>query len=164
MKILGALPTVDQLVASSKFRQLADHGSQGDVPGASGRSMTESLAEKVPDLHKSNIWAREQTLRKTCPTSSHGKHQLLTTLGYGHVNILEHTRFPGRCGVGDYDARRPQDRNAINNSEAWIEGFLRQFCSMWDGNLHDYTAWHELGLRQDLLHGLDETLARSEEH
>src|SRR5262245_29108287 len=144
MKILGALPTVDQLVASSKFRQLADHGSQGDVPGASGRSMTKSLTEKVPDLHKSNIWEREKTLRKTFPTSSHGKHQLLTTLGYGHVNILEHTRFPGRCGVGDDDARRPQDRNAINNSEAWIEGFLRQFCPTRDGDFNNDPARCEL--------------------
>src|SRR5262249_10970863 len=107
MKILGVLPTVDQLVASSKFCQLADHGSQGDVPGASGRSMTESLAEKVSDLHKSNIWQREKTLCKTFPTPSHGKHQLRTALGHGHVNILEHTRFPGRCGVGDNDACRP---------------------------------------------------------
>src|SRR5262245_36980381 len=137
MKILGALPTVDQLVTSSKFRQLANHGSQGDVLGASGRSMAESLAEKVSDLYKSNIWKREKTLRKTFPAPSHGKHQLLTALGHGHVNILEHTRFPGRCGVGDYDARRPQDRNAVQNPEAWIEGFLRQFCSMRDGNLHD---------------------------
>src|SRR6266571_1873261 len=64
IKILGALPTVDQLMASSKFRQLADHGGQGDMPGASGRSMTESLAEKVPDLHKSNIRKREEALRQ----------------------------------------------------------------------------------------------------
>src|SRR4029450_1747688 len=117
MKILRALPTVDQLVASGKFRQLADHGSQGDVPGASGRSMTESLAEKVPDLHKSNIWKREKALRKRLHTPSYDKYQLLTALGHGHVNILEHPRFPGRCGVGDYDARRPQDRNAVQNPE-----------------------------------------------
>src|SRR5215211_8526072 len=125
MKILGALPTVDQLVASSKFRQLADHGSQGDVPGASGRSMMESLAEKVPDLHKSNIWKREKALRKTFPTPSHGKHQLVTALGHGYVNILEHTGLPCRCGIGDHDARRPQDRNAIQNPKAWVEGFPR---------------------------------------
>ena len=52
---------MDQLVAGSKFCQFADHGSQGDVPGTSGRSMTESLAEKVPDLHKSNIRKRHKT-------------------------------------------------------------------------------------------------------
>src|SRR5262245_15919361 len=160
MKILGALPTVDQLVASSKFRQLANHRSEGDVPGASGRSMTESLAKKVSDLYKSNIWKREKALRKTFPTPSHDKHQLLTALGYGHIDILEHTCFPRRCGVGDYDARRPQDRNAINNPETWIEGFLGQFCTTWDGDLNDDTAHCQLGLCQDLLHGLSEHLAR----
>src|SRR5690349_287457 len=126
MKILGALPTVDQLVASRKFRQLADHGSQSDVPGASGRSMTERLAEKVPDLHKSNIWQREKALRKTFPTSSHDKYHLLTALSHGHVDILEHTGFPRRCRVRHHNARRPQDRNAVNNPETWIEGFLGQ--------------------------------------
>src|SRR5262245_37859459 len=161
MKILGVLPTVDRLVTSSKFRQLADHGSQGDVPGASGRSMTESLAEKVSDLHKRNIWQRKKTLRKTFPTPSHGKHQLHTALGHGHVNILEHTGFPRRGGVGDNDARRPQDRNAVNNPEAWIEGVLGQFCSMRDGNLNDDTTWRKLGLRQDLLQGLSERLVRN---
>jgi len=160
MKILGALPTVDQLVASSKFCQLANHGSQSDVPGASGRSMTESLAEKVPDLHKSNVWKREKALRKTFPTPSHGKYQLLTALGHGYVDILEHTGFPRRCRIWHHDARRPQNRNAVQNPEARIEGFLRQFCPVWDGDFNDDTTWHELGLRQDLLHGLSEHLAR----
>src|SRR5215510_9567152 len=160
MKILRALPTVDQFVASSKFCQLADHGGQGDVLGASGRRMTESLAKKVPNLHKSNIWQREKPLRKTFPTPSHRKYQLHTALGHGHVNILEHTCFPGRCGVGDYDARGPQNRNAVNYPEAWIEGFLRQFCPTRDGDGHHDTARRELGLCQDLMHGLREHLAR----
>ena len=41
-----------------------------------------------------------------------------------------------------------------------IEGFLRQFCPMRDGDFNDDAARHELGLRQDLLHGLGEHLAR----
>jgi len=160
MKILGALPAVDQLVASSKFRQLADHGSQGDMPGASGRSVPESLAKKVPDLHKSYIWKRAKALRKTFPTPSHDKHQLLTALGHGYVDILKHTGFPRRCRIWHHNARRPQDRNAANNPEAWVEGFLGQFCTTWDRDLNDDATRHELGLRQDLLHGLDEHLAR----
>src|SRR4029453_2212648 len=160
MKILRALPTVDHLVASGKFRQLADHGSQGDVLRASGSSMTESLAEKVPDLHKSNVRKRDKALRKAFPTPPHRKYQLLTALGHGHIDILEHTGFPRRCGVGDYNARCPQDRNAVQNPEAWIEGFLRQFCPMRDGDFNDDATRRELGLRQDLLHGLSEHLAR----
>src|SRR6266567_2978535 len=160
MKILRALPTVDQLVASSKFCELADHGSQSDVPGASSRSMTESLAEKVPDLHKSNIWKREKALRKTFPTPSHYKHELLTALGHGYVDILEHTGFPCRCGVGDHDASCSQNRNAVNNPEAWIKGFLRQFCPTRDGDFNNDPARCELSLCQDLLHGLRKHLAR----
>ena len=107
---------MDHLVASGKFCQLTNHGSQGDVPGASGRSMTESLAEKIPDLHKSNIWQRKKALRKTFPTPPHYKHQLLTALSHGYVDILEHTGFPCRCRVRHHDARRPQNRNAIHES------------------------------------------------
>src|SRR5262245_45571934 len=99
MELMRAIPTVDQLVARGKCVQLAYHGSQGDVPVASGRSMPESLAEKVPDLHKSNIRKREKALRKMLPTPSHNKHQMLTTLRHSHVDILEHTGFPCRCGV-----------------------------------------------------------------
>jgi len=160
MEILGALPTVDQLVAGGKFGELADHGSQSDVPGASGRSMTESLAEKVSDLHKSNVWKRKKALRKMLPTPSYRKYQLLTALGHGDIDILEHTGFPRRCRVRHHDACCPQDRNAVNNPEAWIESFLGQFCTTWDGDLNDDAARHELGLRQDLLHGLGEHLAR----
>src|SRR3977135_2162668 len=126
MEILRAVLTVDQLVAGGKFCQLADHGSQSDVPGASARVMTESLAEKVPDLHKSNVWKREKALRKMLPTPAYRKYQLFTALGHGYVDILEHTGFPRRCRVRHHDARCPQDRNAVNNPEAWIEGFLCQ--------------------------------------
>jgi hypothetical protein len=160
MKILGTLPAVDQFVASSKFRQLADHGSQGDVPGASARSMTESLAEKVSDLHKSNVRKRAKTLRKTFPTPTYRKYELLTALSHGYVNVLEHTGFPCCCRVRHHDARCPQDRNAVQNPEARIEGFLRQCCPMRDRDLNNDATRHELGLRQDLLHGLDEHLTR----
>src|SRR5262245_6955889 len=160
MKILGTLPTMDQLVAGGKFGQLADHGSQGDVPGTSCRSMTESLAEKVPDLHKSNIRKRHKTLRKTFPTPPHRKYQLFTALGHGYVDVLKHTGFPGRCRVGHHDTRCPQDRNAIQNPQAWIEGFLCQFCPMRDRDGNDDATWRELGLRQNLLHSLGEHLAR----
>ena len=45
------------------------------------------------------------------------------------------------------------------NPEAGIEGFLRQFCPTRDGDFNDDTARRELGLRQDLVHGLGEHLA-----
>src|SRR5713101_3979182 len=160
MKILGVVLAVDQLMAGGKFRQLADHRGQDDVLGASRRGMADGLPEKVPDLHKGNVGEGEKPLLKMFPAPPHRKHQLLAALGDGHVDILEHTGFPGSRGVWHHNARRPQNGNTVKNPQAWIESFARQFCTMRDGDLHRHAAWHELGLRQDLVYGLGEHLAR----
>src|SRR6516165_11794242 len=88
-------------MARRKFRELADHASQGHAADARCHRVTEGQAKEVRNLDKGDFWESHEPLGKPFPTTADREHQMLALLGHGDIDILYHARFPGSRGVCD---------------------------------------------------------------